>query len=305
MAMMAIACACGTSAPAHVPQEPPETDVSVVRSGGLHVAVHTRFVQHGVGTGLLFRITNEGERAVLVDLRDVDRVIRAGAAGALHMPLSDAQRGELAESSALTPVRPGETALYGVAFDRTHCFSMQTAVLGGVLVALDGDRAIELVADGAEVEIPCLSHVAPFPAEASWVDAHAPFAAAAPSASDYAADLPELVRAASVATSADVSLLPFSYDPRPIERWRYDACVALGRCAVRVVAQPPGSIARPAVGMAPPGVAAFCESRGLRALSSEETALVADPARPLLESDVMDVVLAGFRCARTERATPP
>ena len=44
----------------------------------------------GSGTLGVFRITNDGDRAMLVDLRDVDRVVRGDVAPELRMPLSEA-----------------------------------------------------------------------------------------------------------------------------------------------------------------------------------------------------------------------
>jgi hypothetical protein len=292
--------ACGAPPPSVTPTVVPEpADVMVATAAPLRLQVRTRLVSREGEPGLLFRITNESTRALLVDLRDVDRVVRASDGDALRLPLSDEQVSELSEISALREVRPGRSIAYATPFDGAACDGSRTVRLGGVLVALDGDRVIELVADGVEVSVSCEPPSAIL-SGASWVATTAPFAAEGRAPASFAEGLPDLVRAASVSDGADVSLLAFSYDPRPIERWRYDACVSLGRCSVRVVPQPPGSIQRPAVGMDAAGTTAFCESRGMRTPSEAETTAIGDPPRALLESAPDGVVTGGFRCVRAE-----
>lgn len=300
--------ACGPSAPpttaAFVPGEPEPAWIPVVSAGLLQVDVRDRLVSHEGGSGLLLRVVNHAETPVLVDLRSAERVIGPDVPAALRLPLSEAQRSELSSISALAQVGSVAPATYAVAFAPAACDGARDVALGGILVALDDVRTLELVADGANARVSCAAPTAA-PAGTMWVAGSGALTAAATSAEEFAAVDDPLLRAASVTQAADVALLPFSYDARPVERWRYDACVSLGRCPARVLPQPPGSIRAPAVGMTPAGVEAFCQARSLRSLSPEETAAVSDLGRALVDpGDHTDLVVTGFRCARSESQPP-
>lgn len=305
LATLALATlACSTDppvSPAFEPAEPEPTWTTVV-AGRLEIAVRDRLASHGAETGVVVRLTNHGEQPLLLDLRDVDRVPHLDVEPATRVPLGEARTAELAEVSGLTSIAGSASVTYAVPTMPPDCEGTRTAAFGGVLYALDGDRTIEIVADGASAPLSCAAPL-DAPEGTSWVSGHAPFTAAAAS-DDFGAGLPELIRAASVTGAADVALLPFSFDARPVERWRYDACVAAGVCPARAVVQPPGSIRAPAVGMTQAGVEAFCAHRGLRALTSDEVQAVADPGRPLVAGGPPDVVVTGLRCARTEDAAP-
>jgi hypothetical protein len=291
--------ACSTPAPPAEPSriEREATFERIANAAPLRVELRTQLASRAGESALVLRVTNESDRPLLVDLRDVDRVVSASSP-ALRLPLSDAQRDELDLISALNELRPGRSLSYATPFVREPWDGSRTVHLGGVLVALDGDRVIELVADGADAQVSCDEPTA-LPPGAIWVAGHAPFTAAARDVAAFATDLPSLVRAASVGGTADVALLAFSYDPLPIERWRYDACVSTGSCPARAVAQPPGSIQRPAVGMDTAGVAAFCATRALRSPADAELAVMGDAPRPLIDAGD-GIIRGGFRCARSE-----
>ena len=304
---MAFLCGCATEPPSSPPFRAPEPAPAwtpVASAAQLEILARDRLATRGEQPAVVFRVTNHGEQAILVDLRDLGRVVRPEAEAAPRLPLSDAQVAELSEISALTQIRAGSSITYAVAYALGPCEGTTTVPLGGVLVALDGDRTLELVADGARTPLACLPP-GELPAGTTWVSGDSPLSASGRSPADFAEGLPELLRGTSVTGAADVALLPFSFDARPVERWRYDACVATGACPARVVAQPPGSIHAPAVGMTGAGVAALCAARGLRPLTPEEIASVADPARPLIDDPRPEVVTAGLRCARTEALPPP
>lgn len=302
--LLATACGTGTSAPSEPPPseqaaEAAVTWFTIVAASHVEVQVQDRLAIHGSGTGALFRIANHGETALLVDLRGAARVIAPDAPAALRLPLSDAQRSELAESSGLSQVLAGQSIIYGVPFAPPACTGHRRVAIGGVLDALDQERTVELVADGADALFSCDAPIAA-PTETHWVAAAGDLTAAGRRPEDFAEDMPAMLRAASVTGSAEVSLLPFSFDARPIERWRYDACVSLARCPERALPQPPGSIHASALGMSSAGAEAFCQARSLHALTPEQAQAVADPAPARVPADVPDLVVSGFRCARSE-----
>ncbi len=263
-----------------------------------------RAVTRPDGIGVAFRLTNHGDDSLLVDLRSEERVVRPGAEPALALPLTPAQVAELREVSSLSAIAHDQSISYAVAID--GCTGERTVSLGGSLIAVDGMRTIELVADGAHGHLVCDAPTPP-PAGTIWVRDGGPTLAEGRAPESFTEDFATMLRAAAVRSADDIALLPFSYDARPIERWRYDACVSLGTCPARVVAQPPGSITAPAAGMTTAGVEAFCAARSLRALTPEELAAVRDPGRALVSGDDGAVVTAGFRCARSESepAAPP
>jgi hypothetical protein len=126
---------------------------------------------------------------------------------------------------------------------------------------------------------------------------------------DWRASPSALARATSLDVTLgpgrEVSLLPFEFDPVPIARWRYDACVAETVCPPRDFPQPAvdGPDA-PAVGMHWEHANRFCEARGMRAQSPEQDRAIRDsggvalgPARLNAGNDD-EHVLAGFRCTR-------
>lgn len=300
-----IAAGCGTEAPppsttaaATTAESAPQARWLPVVPGRLEVSVRERLGHREGGDGVVFRLTNHGDVPLLVDLRHLGRVLRPDAPSALRLPLSAEQIAELSSVSALAQVQPAQSITYAVAFAAGPCEGTRTVALGGTLTAMDDGRTIEIVADGAQAALSCDAPMAA-PAGTTWVTAEGALASAGAEADAFGAGLPDLIRAAAVSGSADVALLPFSYDALPIERWRYDACVSLGRCPERAMAQPPGSIRAPAVGMTSAGVEAFCATRSLRAPSAAEAEAIADPARALLTADAPDVVTSGFRCARS------
>ena len=280
--------------------EPPVRWSNVATAGRLDVAVRDRLGSRTEGTGAVFRLTNRGDDPLLVDLRSLRRVVRIDPAAEVQLPLAPAQVEELSAISALTQIAPGASITYAVPF---ACEGDTEVAIGGRLNALDGGRTVELVVDAARATLAC-DAPSPVPVDTMWVSATTDFRAAGARAEDFSADMPPMVRAASISGVGDVALLPFSYDALPIERWRYDACARLGTCPTRIVAQPPGSLRAPAVGMDAAGVAAFCGARDSRPLSEAEVARVADPARALVTADAPDVVVAGFRCARNENEPP-
>lgn len=300
---LSIATACGSpaapSTQAAVPElasAPEATWIDVGVAGRLELVVRAEPAPHEGDTGLVFRVTNHGDAPILADLRSLDRVVRPDAPAGVRLPLSDEQTSRLLEISALVSIDPERSITYAVPF---ACEGAESVALGGTLTTFDNGRVLTLVADGASATVSCAATTAA-PPGTIWVSGSAALEGTPRAADAFTADFPTLLRGASIAPSADVSLLAFSYDARPIERWRYDACVSLDHCPARTIAQPPGSIGAPAVGMSLAGAQAFCETRSLRAMSPLETASVGDQARALLDSDAPDLVTAGFRCARTE-----
>jgi hypothetical protein len=284
-------------APPHVPL-PVQTIVSTPR---LLVEVPLGLVDREGTIGLVFRVTNRSEASLLADLRSVDRVIGVGPA-APHMPLTEAQRGELSLVSALTSLTPGETITYAVpagALDPS-CDGERHLSVSGVLVVLDGDRVAELIADGTEVAIPCAAPIEARAPGTIWVADRVPMLAEDRALETFADELAPLVRAASVDPETEIALLAFSYDARPIERFRYDACVALGRCPARSVPQPSGSLHTPAVGMSWEAADAFCVTRGLHVASEPERLVIRDASRALVPGDPSTLVRSGFACVRPE-----
>lgn len=255
------------------------------------------------GIGVVFRLTNHGDDSLLADLRTQERVVRPDAEPALALPLTPAQVAELRAVSSLSAIAHDQSISYAVAIE--GCAGERTVSLGGTLTAVDGLRTIELVADGARGHLACDAPTPP-PMGTVWVRGGGSTLAGGRARESFTDDFATMLRAASVRSADDIALLPFSYDARPIERWRYDACVSLGTCPARTIAQPPGSIAASAVGMTSAGAETFCAARSLRALTAEELAAVGDPGRALVTSDDPAVVTAGFRCARSETdAAPP
>ena len=103
----------------------------------------------------------------------------------------------------------------------------------------------------------------------------------------------------------EASLLPFFFDPHPIESWRYDACFDAGECVARVIPQPAGARDRPAVGMRWEHADTYCSTRGLRVQARSQAMAIRDsvpredwPAGVLDNADPEDIVTAGFRCVR-------
>lgn len=272
------------------------TWTSLLVAGPVEVAARDRVADHGGASAALLRVTNRGERPLLLDLRSVERVIGPSLEAALRLPLSDAQRAGLAEISALTQVPAGGSVVYGVALGA--CEESDAAAFGGLLVALDDGRSLELTGDGAHAPLRC--GAASAPAGVVWVGAEAALAGEPTVPTAYREGLPELLRAAAVTTEGEVHLGALSYDARPIERWRYDACVASGTCPAREVPQPPGSLFAPAVGMSQAGATAFCSARSLRPMTEAEQAASVEPGRPLLTDAPAGVVTTAFRCARDE-----
>lgn len=314
-----ILSACGSSAetaspaPSPGPPDPPPAPAGaplehwtrVAVAGPLELQVRDRLAERDGQAGVVFRLHDHGDAPLLADLRSTARVVRPGAPSTLRLPLSDAQVSELSMISALTQVRPDAPATYAVPIEPAACEITRSVPLGGVLVALDDTRTVELVADGVEAELSCAAPT-PAPSGTMWVTDAGELAAAGTSTEAFATIADPLLRAAAVDPAAGVALLPFSYDARPVERWRYDACVSLGRCPARLVPQPPGSIRAPAVGMSREGVEAFCATRSLRAPTDEEIAAVRDPGRALIVPPAgVDAVSIGLRCARSESDPAP
>jgi hypothetical protein len=305
---LALLLACGAP-PAEPSSEAPTTASAplprvatqmVLSTPRLLVEIPQALVDHEGTLGMRVRVTNRSEDPLLADLRSADRVIGAGEPR-VRMPLSEAQRGELSLISALTSIGPHEVIEYAVPLpDADACEGTRHVALSGVLVLFDGDRISELIADGTDVSIPCTTTPEPLAPGTPWVGAEVPTAAAARTLESFGEELAPLVRAASVDPEADIALLAFSYDARPIERYRYDACVALGRCPARTIAQPPGSLQTPAVGMSWEGAEAFCATRGLHVASEPERRIIADPSRMLVTGNAAAVVLSGFACVRPE-----
>lgn len=302
--------ACGpppAEPPTEAPAPPPAVSAiavqAIVSTPRLLVEVPIALVDRGGTTGLRVRVTNRSDAPLLADLRSVDRVIGVGGVGEARprMPLTEAQRAELSLISALTSILPHATVEYAVplALDPA-CEGQRHVTLSGVLAIFDGDRVSELIADGTDVALPCSITPEPLPHGTVWVAQTVPFVAEARAIETFADELAPLVRAASVDPEADIALLPFSYDPRPIERFRYDACVALGRCPERSVAQPPGSLHTPAVGMTWAAADTFCATRGLHVASEPERQVIADQSRALVTGDASALVTSGFACVRPE-----
>ena len=310
LVFLGLVMACGTAA--EQPQSPsPRTEPvapveelpreTIFATARILLEVPLALVQRDGVTGLRFRVTNRSDAPLLADLRSADRVVGTRPPR-VHMPLSDAQRSELSLISSLTSIAPGATVEYAVplaSFDPS-CEGERRVALAGVLIVIDGDRTSELVADGASVAIPCDRRVDALQAGTIWVAEDAPITAESRALSSFAEGMAPLVRGASIDPGAPIALLAFSYDPRPIERFRYDACVELGRCPARAIPQPPGSLHAPAVGMTWEAADAFCVSRGLRVASEAERNAIADPSRELVSGDARTTVLAGFSCARAE-----
>lgn len=287
------------SIPAPGAAEP--TWASLLVAGPLELAARDLVVERAGRMAVLVRVTNRGERPLLLDLRSVDRVVGPDVEAGLRLPLSDAQRTGLAEISALTQVPAGGSVVYGVAL-AAACEAGDALAYGGVLVALDEGRTLELTADGATAPVRCTPAAAP--AGVVWVEGRAALAGEPMAVAAFAEGLPALLRAAAVSPEGDVALGELSYDARPIERWRYDACVAGGTCPARERPQPPGSLFAPAVGMTDAAASAFCAARSLRAMTAAEAAASVEPGRVLLADAPEGLVATGFRCARDEPAEP-
>jgi hypothetical protein len=313
LALGLVACGSPSEAPPSSPTPPPDTAVhwqTLLATPQVEVAVRREPALREAETGLVMRITRRDDPTslgpaapILVDLRDRTRVIGPEPAPGPHLPLSDAQRAELGRTSTLAAL--GDALTYAVPVALPACTGERVIPLGGVLAMLDDVRVIEVTGDGAELRIPCDATPLPLEAGTPWVTGSAPFAAAGRDPTDLASDLPPLLQAASLG-GGEVALLSFSYDARPIERFRYDACVASERCPAREAPQPPGSLRAPAVGMTWAAADAFCATRGLHVASAEQRAAIGEPPRPLVEGDDATIVRSGFRCAAVETSgTPP
>ncbi len=295
------------SPPPVVQLEPELPRQTIAQTSRLLVEVPLGLAAREGTPGLRVRLTNRSDAPLLADLRSSDRVIgvegvSGSRPGGARMPLTADQRAELALVSALTSIPAGGAVEYAVPLPALapDCEGVRRIPLSGVLIVLDGDRVTELAADGVEVEVPCEASPAPLRSGTPWVAERVPMAAPDRPYETFGEELAPLVRAASVDPTAEIALLSFSYDPRPIERFRYDACVALGRCPARSVGQPAGSLHAPAVGMTWEGAEAFCVTRGLHVASAGERQAIADPSRELVTGDPSTIVLAAFSCVHAE-----
>ncbi len=286
------------------PVAPPTTEASwssLFVAGPIELAARDHVADHaGIGS-MLIRLTNRGDRPLLLDLRSVERVVAPHAPAGVRLPLSEAQRVALGRISALTQIEAGGVLVYGVALGQA-CDDGAEIELGGAMVALDEERTLEIDGDGARTTLRCAA--LPAPAGVLWVEGHAALVGEPTAPTAFREGLPELLRAATVSSEGEVQLRAHSYDARPIERWRYDACVATGECPARQTEQPPGTLRAPAVGMTAAGVLAFCAARSLRPMTAEEVAASVEPGRPLLIDAPEGVTAAGFRCARDEADAP-
>jgi hypothetical protein len=119
--------------------------------------------------------------------------------------------------------------------------------------------------------------------------------------------VPATSRDVPMENGGEVSLLPFDFDPLPVEARRYDQCYAAGDCVVRRVPQPATSGPDdPAVGMRWEDAETYCITRGLHVQSAYQHQALRDSTpglwqgEPTLlpEADGSVIVTSGFRCVR-------
>jgi len=133
-------------------------------------------------------------------------------------------------------------------------------------------------------------------------------AARPPSTEPWLADERQMIDAgpqdAPLGEHGSVSLLPFFFDAVPIESWRYDACHAARKCAMRRFPQPAGGPNDAAVGMRWKDANQYCLTRELKVQSAPQgyaiSSVLGKGAWPpvTLPGVGSSIVAQGFRCVR-------